>query len=100
MFTMIYACGLRNGELINLKPKGILSDRNLLHIKQAKGKKDRVVSISDRLISMLRAYYKLYQPKVWLFEGQTAGKPYSRRSLQQVLKQAVSKACYALLVKT
>lgn len=34
----------------------------------------------------------MYQPKIWLFEGQTEGKPYSSRSLQQVLKQAVKKA--------
>ncbi|HLS70036.1 MAG TPA: phage integrase N-terminal SAM-like domain-containing protein [Chitinophagaceae bacterium] len=39
MLTLIYACGLRSGELIHLKPSDILSDRNLLHIKQAKGKK-------------------------------------------------------------
>ncbi len=82
MLTLIYACGLRSGELISLKPSDILSDRNLLHIKQAKGKKDRIVSISDNLIDLLRAYYKLYRPKTWLFEGQFIGKPYSARSLQ------------------
>ena len=41
---------------------------------------------------MLREYYKLYKPKVFLFEGQTEGKPYDDRSLQQVLKQALKKA--------
>lgn len=52
MLSLIYVCGLRRGELLNLKPTDILSDRNLLHIKQAKGKKDRVVPISDKVIEI------------------------------------------------
>lgn len=92
MLSLIYACGLRRGELLNLKPKNILSDRNLLHIFQSKGNKDRVVPISDKTIEMLRTYYKGCKPKVWLFEGQVVGKQYSPTSLQEVLKSAVKKA--------
>lgn len=92
MLSLIYACGLRCGELIHLKPTDILSDRNLLHIRSSKGKKDRVVPISPRIITLLRSYYKYYRPKVWLFEGQVAGSPYSSRSLQLVLKDAIRKA--------
>lgn len=92
MLSLIYACGLRRGELLNLKPSDILSGRNLLHVVQSKGKKDRVVPISDKVIEMLRNYYKTYRPKIWLFEGQEEGKQYSPRSLQLVLKQALKKA--------
>ncbi|MBW7857955.1 MAG: site-specific integrase [Leptonema sp. (in: Bacteria)] len=92
MLSLIYACGLRRSELLNLRPIDILSDRHLLHICQSKGKKDRVVPISDKTIEMLRQYYKAYRPKYWLFEGQEAGSQYTGRSLQLVLKQALKKA--------
>ena len=92
MLCMIYACGLRRGELLKLKPQDILSDRMLLHIKQAKGKKDRMVPLSEKLVSMLRDYYKGYKPKVWLFEGQKSGNGYSERSLELVFKHAIKQA--------
>lgn len=92
MLSLIYACGLRRSELLNLTLKDVLSDRNLLFIRQSKGKKDRVVPISDKIIEMLRTYYKAHKPKTWLFEGQYAGYQYSERSLQLVLKQALKKA--------
>lgn len=92
MLTLIYACGLRRGEILNLKPKDIHSDRNLLIIRQSKGKKDRIVPISNKLIDLLRDYYKAYKPKIWLFEGQEVGHQYSPKSLQNVLKQSLVKA--------
>ena len=92
MLSLIYACGLRRSELLNLTLKDILSDRNLLFIRQSKGKKDRVVPISIKLIEMLRDYYKAFKPKTWLFEGQEVGEKYSERSIQLVLNQAVEKA--------
>lgn len=92
MLSLIYACGLRRSELLNLKPLHIDSNRHLLIVLNAKGKKDRVIPISDKTIALLRDYYKLYRPKLWLFEGQEAGQQYSETSLQEVLKHAVSKA--------
>lgn len=92
MLSLIYACGLRRGELLNLKPNNILSDRHLLHIIQSKGRKDRIVPISDKTIEMLRIYYMAFRPKVWLFEGQVPGTQYSSRSIQLVMKQAVHRA--------
>ncbi len=92
MLSLIYACGLRRSELLNLKIEHVNSKRNLLIIVNAKGKKDRVVPISDKVIEMLRAYYKIYKPQTWLFEGAERGNQYSEESLSQVLKQAVAKA--------
>ena len=92
MLSLIYACGLRRSELLNLSLSDVHSDRNLLFIRQSKGKKDRVVPISNKIIEMLREYYKAYKPKTWLFEGQYTGEQYSERSLQLVLKQALQKA--------
>ena len=92
MLSLIYACGLRRSELLNLKPTHVDSKRHLLLILNAKGKKDRVIPISDKVIGMLREYYKKYHPKEWLFEGQEEGTQYSETSLQKVLKYALEKA--------
>jgi integrase/recombinase XerD len=76
---------------LNLTLKDILSDRNLLFIRQSKGKKDRMVPISPKIIEILRDYYKAYKPKTWLFEGQNQNEKYGERSIQLVLSQAVKK---------
>ena len=90
MLSLIYACGLRRSELLSLSLKDIHSGRNLLIINQSKGKKDRVVPISDKLILLLREYYLQYKPKKWLFEGQLPFSQYSERSLELVLKKSVT----------
>ena len=92
MLSLIYACGLRRSELLNLKPNHIDSRRKLLIIKQGKGRKDRVAPLSDKVIDLLRQYYKSYRPKEWLFEGQKTGNKYSAGSLEKVLKQSLFKA--------
>jgi integrase/recombinase XerD len=91
MLSLIYACGLRRSELLNLRAEHIDSNRGLVIIKKAKGKKDRIAPISDKIISMLREYYKAYKPSYWLFEGQNKGEQYTAESLQSVLKQALTK---------
>jgi integrase/recombinase XerD len=89
MLSLIYSCGLRRGEMLKLKPTDVDSKRGLLIIRQAKGMKDRVAPLSEKTIALLRAYYIEHKPKQYLFEGQEAGKPYSARSLELVLKNAL-----------
>jgi integrase/recombinase XerD len=91
MLSLIYSCGLRRGELLNLKLEDIDSKRGLVIIRMAKGKKDRVTPLSEKVLVMLREYLKAYKPKIWLFEGQQAGEKYDERSLASVLKQALEK---------
>lgn len=91
MLSLIYSCGLRCNELLKLKPVDIDSKRNLITIKQAKGKKDRIVPLSPKILEMLRNYYAAFKPTNFLFEGQKIGNAYDERSLQQVLKQALKK---------
>lgn len=91
MLRLIYACGLRRGELLHMKISDIDSKRNIVIIRQSKGKKDRIVPLSQRILEMLRDYFRACKPKYWLFEGQ-AGEQYSEKSLQSVLKQALKKA--------
>jgi integrase/recombinase XerD len=92
MLSLIYACGLRRSELLHLKPTDVDSKRNLLIIRNAKGYKDRVTPLSEKIIVLLREYYKEYKPKYWLFEGQKSGEAYSETSLQEVLKATIEKA--------
>ena len=91
MLNLIYSCGLRCGELLALHPVHIDSKRNIIFLKNAKGKKDRIVPLSPLILKMLREYYKIYKPKTYLFEGQNISMPYDARSLQLILKQALEK---------
>jgi integrase/recombinase XerD len=77
--------------LLNLKPADVDSKRKLLIIRQSKGKKDRITPISEKIIELLREYFKIYKPNTWLFEGQNANEKYSETSLQKVLKQSLQK---------
>ena len=92
MLSLIYSCGLRCSELLQLKPFDIDSKRNIVLIKHAKGKKDRITPLSPKILDLLRVYYQVYKPKPYLFEGQEAGTIYSAKSLQSVLKQALQKS--------
>jgi integrase/recombinase XerD len=92
MLGLIYACGLRCGELLNLELTHIDRERGLLIIKRAKGNKDRICPPGIKIIDLLNHYIALFKPRQYLFEGQKAGEKYDERSLQQVLKKAVAGA--------
>ncbi len=91
MIMLCYSAGLRLGELLSLKPNDIDSDRMQISIKGAKGKKDRYSLLAEKLLPLLRDYYKKYRPKEYLFEGETGGQ-YSERSMQTVVKEALQRA--------
>ncbi len=92
MLSMIYACGLRRSELLNMKIADVDSKRKVIVIRRGKGDKDRIVPLSEKILTMLREYFKLYRPQTWLFEGQTPNTPYSEGSLQKVFMQAKERA--------
>jgi site-specific recombinase XerD len=94
MLMLTYGSGLRVSEVVSLKSKDIDSKRMCILITQAKGKKDRMVSLSPVLLVMLREYWKKYKPlkNGFLFEGQIKRQPYSTRSLQLILAAAKRKA--------
>lgn len=92
MLSLMYSCGLRCGEILKLKPEHIVAERNILVIKQSKGRKDRIAPLSDKTIKLLRTYFTAFKPTVYLFEGEKVGNPYDERSLQKVLKQSIAKA--------
>lgn len=91
IICVLFDCGLRISELINLKITDIDSSNMLIHIKNAKGHKDRDIKLTSFLLKMLRDYYIQYKPKIYLLNGQKKDK-YTVRSCQQVVKQLTIKA--------
>ena|SRR5580765_4003254 len=79
-----YAAGLRASEIIHLRLVDIDSERMVINIRGAKGKKDRTVMLSPNLLLVLRQYYLKYRPKEFLFEGQSGGQ-YSKRSINHFI---------------
>ena len=88
ILTLTYSVGLRVSEIINLKITDIDSNRMIIHIKNAKGKKDRLVPLSNNVLDLLRLYFKEFKPKEYLFNGQTTNQ-YSIQSCQKIYKQYI-----------
>jgi integrase/recombinase XerD len=65
----LYATGLRRAELCRLKVADIDSERMVIHVREGKGGRDRDVLLSDKLLKILREYWRWIKPKVWLFPG-------------------------------
>lgn len=87
----IYSAGLRISEVINLKIKDIDSQRMQIRVEQGKGKKDRYTLLGKKTLEVLRKYFQLYKPRVYIFEGMD-GQQYSKSSITQILKTSVLKA--------
>lgn len=92
MLNVLYGCGLRVSELVNLQIPDIDSERMFVIVRQGKGKKDRMVPLSARLLEVLREYWRAYQPKPWLFPGLPASRPITNRSVLRVCRNAAEKA--------
>lgn len=86
IIALLYGCGLRVSEVINLKIKDIDSTRNIINVIAGKGKKDRQVMLAPELLLLLRKYYTAYHPKEYLFNGQFDPQ-YSDRSINEFLKK-------------
>ena len=83
-----YAAGLRLGEVLQLKLSDIDSGRMILRVEQGKGKKDRNVMLGPALLESLRAYWKQYKPRVWLFPGKDPSRPVNASMIQRAFTQA------------
>jgi len=86
IISLAYSTGLRVSEVCNLKIEDIDSTRKIITIKQAKGRKDRLVPLSDKMLSLMREYFKEYKPKEYLFNGQKK-LTYSCNSCNKIVKK-------------
>ena len=92
IILLMYGCGLRVSEVINLKPGHIDSSRMIINIICGKGKKDRQVQLPQELLQLLRQYYLQYKPAGgYLFEGQFK-EQYTDRSINEFLKGYAQKS--------
>jgi integrase/recombinase XerD len=89
MISLFYGTGLRMAEMCNLKIAAIDSKNFQVKVVNGKGGKDRFTILPKKLLEPLRNYYKNYRPLVYLFEGQTKGKPMHERSVQHFIEQNI-----------
>jgi site-specific recombinase XerD len=77
ILTVCYAAGLRISEAVRLTPAAIDSRRMVIRVAEGKGRKDRYVMLSPRLLATLRDYWRTARPKPWLFPGDLPDQPIS-----------------------
>ena len=92
ILMLIYSAGLRVSEVVKLKPQDIDSQRKLVHIGNAKGRKDRYTLLSGIALETLRNYWGKYKPKKWLFQSQDKEKHITTRTVQRIFESACKKA--------
>jgi len=91
MVFLSYSSGLRIGEITELKPEDLDFERTMIHVRDAKGRKDRYTLLSNTMADMLKRYLREYRPKEYLFEGLYGGK-YSTSSMNKFWKKALDTA--------
>jgi site-specific recombinase XerD len=91
ILAMLYGSGLRISELINLKLSDLDLQRKQVIVRQSKGRKDRVVALSEKIYGLLNDYLHSYRPDTYLFNGQQALR-YTSGSVRNFLKAAVQRA--------
>jgi integrase/recombinase XerD len=87
-----YAAGLRLSEVIGLRVDDIDSKRMVIRVRQAKGRRDRYVMLSPRLLAVLREYWKLVRPTDWLFPGDIPGNPITGKAVHKICVRAAQDA--------
>ena len=95
ILTTLYATGMRRAELARLKVSDIDSARMVIHIRQGKGGKDRDVTLSPRLLEILRDYWKWRKPQVYLFPSllrPRRDKPITDKTIWYAVREAARRA--------
>ena len=90
--SVAYGAGLRAAEIISLKITDIDSTRMVIRVEQGKGRKDRYVMLSEHLLALLRAYWKVARPQGWLFPGRDPVQPLTTRQLNRACHAAAQVA--------
>lgn len=86
VLTLTYSCGLRRSEIVNLKLSDFNKEEKIIYIRNAKGRKDRIVALSENTRNILAKYYREYKPKEYLFNGQKSLQ-YSVSSCNNIMKK-------------
>lgn len=92
ILALIYSAGLRIGELLHLSLDDIDVERRVVHVRQAKGRKDRYAMLAESILPLLRNYLTTYTPKHYFVEGGEKGNPYSSSSVRAFLQVSCTRA--------
>jgi len=95
LIAMMYGCGLRRSELMNIRLSHVDLDRQMLHISQGKGRKDRYVPLGENLSYAIGKYLDAVKPYIWLFNGNGSdGTPgqFSANGVRWIISEARKKA--------
>ena len=92
IFSTMYGTGMRVSEAVHLRAADIDSQRMVIRIEQGKGRKDRYVQLSPKLLELLRRYWRKVRPPEWLFPGQVPNQPLSRDAVGSAVAQASRRA--------
>jgi integrase/recombinase XerD len=90
--SVAYGAGLRAAEVVALKVADIDSKRMVIRVEQGKGRKDRYVMLSPRLLDLLRAWWQAARPQGWLFPGRDRVQPMTTRQLNRACHAAADMA--------
>jgi integrase/recombinase XerD len=88
ILTTCDAAGLRISEAVSLKPTAIDSQRMVIRVELGKGQKDRYIMLSPKLLDILRHWWRVAKPQVWLFPGDIPGQHITRSSVERVCQEA------------
>lgn len=92
LLTYIYVTGVRLSEAIHTTIEDVDGNRCQIRINQGKGAKDRFIMVLECLVNLLRRYYLIVMPKVYLFNGKYKGIAYTSRTIQHTLLKAKKRA--------
>lgn len=98
ILSLAFSTGMRVSEIINLKITDIDSKRMIINIIQAKGRKDRIVPLSLKILELLRNYFKEHRPKEYLFNGQNSLQ-YSAESCNKLVKKYIGEEYHMHLLR-
>jgi len=98
IISVAYSTGMRVSEVINLKIEDVDSKRMIINIKNAKGRKDRIVPLSNKILQLFRKYYLKFKPKEYLFNGQFSLR-YSDGSCNKIVKKYIGEKYHFHLLR-
>jgi len=91
ILAIIYSCGLRVSEMINMRIRDIDHKRMIIWIRNSKSNKDRQVQLTPQILQLIEQYIQYYEPKYYLINGMNGGQ-YSSASIQKMIKATCKRA--------
>jgi len=92
LIMVAYAAGLRVSEVVHLRVDDIDSERMIIHVRQGKGNKDRLVPLSPALLDVLRRWWRTFKPATWLFPGEDGERPLHPVTVRNIVRDAAKRA--------